>query len=53
MPRVIARKSAEMRGDEVRFGVWMKIESLALVSKLRRKVFSGVGGGLGDEKKLK
>ena len=42
-----------MRGDEVRFGVWMKIECLALVSKLRRKIFSGVGGGFGDKKILK
>lgn len=50
MPHSKADKREEMSGEQVRLGVWMKIDLLAVLRMCRMKVLSGVGGGVGVEK---
>lgn len=47
IPRCIAAKIAEMKGYEVRFGVWMKMLFVTVVRRWRRRMLRGVGGGGG------
>ena len=50
VPRSRAEKRAEMRGEQVRLGVWMKIDLVAVLRMCKMKVLNGVGGGVDEEK---
>lgn len=39
-----------MSGVQVRFGVWMKIDLVAVLMMCKMKALSGVGGGVGVER---